>query len=128
MVAEKDSSATCLILDMLYLPHGGMNVRMSRVTPTTSISVDPLQPVLRTVTGDQILKVVRDWNILGLCSTQKILGDGIGIVAKRDLDWAFKSMNISIIASALICFMLLHEWKKLLGGPTLGLKVIIVGR
>lgn len=39
----------------------------------------------------------------------------------------FKSVNIAIITCTLISFMFLHQREKLLCGPSLRLKVIIIG-
>jgi hypothetical protein len=50
------------------------------------------------------------------------------LVAKRDLDRALETMNIPILRSTLIRLMLSHERQKLLGRPSFGLEVIVVGR
>ena len=96
-------------IEKAHLPHGGMDVRMSRITSATSVSVDPFQPMLCTVTGNQILKIVCNGNVLRLGSTKEVLSDRVGIVAKGDLDWTLETMDISVVTSPLICFMLLHQ-------------------
>ena len=90
-------------------PHCAVDVGMSGVTATTRISVDPLQPVLCTVTGDQVLKVIGDGNILRLGSTQEILSDGICIISKRYFDWTLKAVNFTVVTSSLVCLVLFHQ-------------------
>lgn len=55
------------------------------------------------------------------------MGKPILLIAKGDLDRALESMGIPIVRSALVRLMLLHERQKLLGCPSLGLEVVIVG-
>ena len=109
-----------------FLPHGRVNVGMSRVATTTSVPVYPLQPMLGTVTSDQVLEVIGDGNILGLSSSQEVLSNRVCIVPKRNLDGTFEAMDITVVAGSLVCLMLFHQRKELLGGPALGLKVIVV--
>lgn len=52
--------------------------------------------------------------------------DWVGIVAERYLDGSFEAMNVSVVAGALISFMLPHQRNQFLGGPALGLKVVVV--
>lgn len=101
---------------------------MGRVATTTSVAIDPFQPMLGTMTSDQVLKVVRDWDVLRLGSSEEVLSDGVGIIPKGDLDGSFETMEITVITSTLVCLMLPHQRKKLLGGPAFGLKVVVVGR
>lgn len=49
----------------------------------------------------QILEVIRGRDALRLRSTQKVLLDWVGVVAKADFDWAVESMDISVVARAL---------------------------
>ena len=100
---------------------------MSRVTATASVSVDPLQPMLCTVASDQVLEIIRDWNVLGFSGPEEVLSNWVGIIAEGDLDWAFKPMNVTVVASSLVCLMLFHQGDELLGTPALGLEVIVVG-
>ena len=99
---------------------------MSRVAATTSIPVDPFQPVLCTVTGDQVLKVIGDRNILRLGSTQEILSDGVCIIPKRYFDRTLETVNIAVVASSLVCLVLPHQREELFSCPAFGLKVIVV--
>lgn len=125
------------------LPHCRVDVCMSGVTPTASVSVDPLQPMLRTVTRHQILKIVRGRNPLGLSSPEKVLCYRISVVAKRNLevdqhqlrqthawqqyfDRSIETMEISIVASPLIGLMLFHQWQEFLRSPSFRLKVIVI--
>ena len=55
---------------------------MSRVGSPSGIAVDPLQPVLSTVAGDQVLEIVGNGNPLGLNGTQEVLLDGIRVVSE----------------------------------------------
>lgn len=60
-------------------------------------------------------------------SPQKILHDRVSVVAKGNLDWAVETVEVAILASPLIRLMLLHQREQLLGGPALGLEVIVIG-
>ena len=55
---------------------------MSGVRATTSIPVDPLQPLFGTVAGGQILKVIGRGDSLGFGGAQEIPSNGISIVAE----------------------------------------------
>ena len=59
--------------------------------------------------------------------TQEVLHDWVCVVAKGDLDWALKAVEVTVVASPLICLMLLHQREEFLGSPALGLEVIVVG-
>lgn len=50
-----------------------------------------------------------------------------GVVAEADLDWPLEAMQIPVVGRTLVCLMLLHQRNQLLGRPTLGLEVVIVG-
>jgi hypothetical protein len=104
-----------------------MNVPMSRVRSPSSVPVDPLQPVLGTMTSDQVLEIVCGRNTLRLSGAKEVFFDRVGVIAERDLDRALEAVDVAIVAGPLICFMLLHERDELLGGPALGLEVIVVG-
>lgn len=82
--------------------------------------------MLSTVASNEILKIVRDWDVLRLNRTEEILHDWVGVVAEADLDRTFESMDFAVVARTLVCLVLLHERNKLLGGPALRLKVIVV--
>ena len=96
------------------------------IRSTTSISVDPLEPVLGTVTSHKILQIVGDWEALGLSSSEEILHNRIGVVAEGDLDGAFKTVDVPVVASTLVGLVLSHERDQLLGGPTLALEIVVV--
>jgi hypothetical protein len=111
------------------LMHGtsAMDVAMGRVRTTSSVAVDPLEPVLSSMARDQVLEVISEWNTLRLSGSEEIILDGVGVVAKRYLYRALKSMDVTVVAGTLVCLVLLHEWDELLGSPTLGLEVVVVG-
>lgn len=106
---------------------GAVDVAVSRVGSASSITVDPLEPVLSTVAGDQVLKIISGGNALGLGGAEEVLLDGVGVVAKRNLDRALESVNVAVVAGTLVRLVLLHERKEFLGGPALGLEVVVVG-
>lgn len=105
---------------------GGVDVSMRSIASTARVAVDPLEPVLSTVARLQVLKVVSDWNALRLGGTQKVLHDWICVVAKRDLDRPLEAVDFGVVAGPLVCLVLLHKRDELLGGPALGLPVIVV--
>ena len=35
-------------------------------------------------------------------------------------------MDVTVVASSLVCLVLPHQWDELLGGPALGLEVVVV--
>lgn len=80
---------------------GTVDVAVCRVGTTSSVSVDPLQPMFGTMASDQVLKVIRSGDALGLRGTQEVLLDGVGVIAKADFDWALESMKLPVIARAL---------------------------
>jgi len=63
---------------------------------------------------------------LRLCGSQKVLGNGIGMIAKADFDGPIEAVNVTIVARSLVCLMLPHEGKKLFSRPTVGFEVVIV--
>ena len=113
-------------LDRIDKPHGGMDISVSGVTSTTSVSIDPLQPMFGAVASYQVLKVIRDGDILRFGSAEEVLGNGVGVVAEGDLDWTLKPMDITIVTGSLVCFMLPHQREEFISSPAFGLKVIIV--
>jgi hypothetical protein len=106
---------------------GAVDVGMSRVATAARVPIDPLQPVLSTVTSDKVLQIIRDWDVLGLNRTQEVLHDRISIVTEADLDRSFETMNVTVLTSSLVRLMLLHQRDELLRSPALHLEVIIVG-
>jgi hypothetical protein len=61
---------------------GGVDVGMSRVATTASISVDPLEPVLSTMASYEILKIIGGRDTLRLGGSEEILHDWVGVVSK----------------------------------------------
>lgn len=104
----------------------GVDVPVSTVTSATSVSVDPLEPMLSSVPSDEILQVIYDRNALGFGSPEEIVLDWVGVVTKRHLDGTLISVNVLVVRGTLVRLMLLHEWQQLLCRPALGLEVIVV--
>ena len=88
-----------------------------------SLPIDPLEPVLSTVTGNEILQVIGGWDVLGFGCTEEVLADGVGVVAEGDLDGTLEAVEVAVVAGTLVGFMLLHQWEQFLGSPALGLEV-----
>jgi hypothetical protein len=105
-----------------------MNVSVCRVRSASSVSVDPLEPMLRAMSSNQVLEVVGEWDTLRLCSAEEVVLDGVSVIAKRHLDGSLEAMNVAVVARALVRLVFLHQRNELLGGPALSLKVIVVGR
>lgn len=99
---------------------------MSRIRTTASVPIDPLEPMLGTVTGSQILQIVRGGNALGFSGTKKVPRNWIGVVAKGDFNRTFEAMYVTIVAGTLVGLMLFHEWNEFFGLPPLGLEIVIV--
>lgn len=80
--------------------------------------------------GLEVLKIVHNRDTLGLGGSEEVILDRIraaercqllsqerpqmqrklvSLVAKRDLDWALKTMCIPVVPGALVRFMLLHQ-------------------
>ena len=104
-----------------------VDVAVGRVRASSSVAVDPLEPVLSTVAGNQVLKIVGGGDTLGFGGTEEVLLDRVGVVAERNLDGPFKPVDVAVVAGALVGLVLLHERNELLGSPALGLEVIVVG-
>lgn len=85
-----------------------------------------LEPMLSSVGGDKILKIVNDRNALGLDSPEEVVLDRVGVVAEGDLDRTVVSVNVLVVRSALIRLMLLHQRKQFLSRPALGLEIVVV--
>lgn len=101
---------TGLQVKVVELGAGAVDIGVGSITATTSVPVDPLEPVLSTMAinlsitlplnyinqcalpGLQILKVVRNRDALGLRRSQEVLHDRICVVSKGNLDRALKSM------------------------------------
>ena len=92
----------------------------------SSISIDPFQPVLSTVTCDKVLEIVGSRDTLRFRGTQEVLHDGVGVVAKGNLDWTLEAVDVTVVARPLVRLMLLHEGNELLRGPAFGLEVIVI--
>lgn len=58
---------------------------MGGVTPASGIPVDPLQPMLRAVTCNQILQTIGRRDSPRFSSTEKVLSDWVRIVAENTL-------------------------------------------
>lgn len=69
-----------------------VDIGMGRVRSSSGVTIDPLEPVLSPMSGDQILKIIGGRNTLGFGGSQEILLDWIGVVAEGDLDWPFKAV------------------------------------
>ena len=61
-----------------------VDISMSRVRATSSVSVNPFLPVTGAMSGFQVLKVVGYGNTLGLDGAEEVLHDGVCVVAKAD--------------------------------------------
>lgn len=71
---------------------GAMDIAMGTVTAPTSVPVDPLEPVLSTMAGGQVLKIISGGDALSLSGTKEVILDGVCVVAKRNFDRAFEAM------------------------------------
>ena len=78
-----------------------VNVAMGTVGSAASIAIDPLQPVFCAVASNKILKIIRDWDALAVNGLEEVLLDGVGVVAKGDLDWALEAVDITVVARPL---------------------------
>jgi hypothetical protein len=66
-----------------------------------TLPVDPLQPMLGTVAGDEILEIVCDRDVLRFDCTQEVLHDRVGVVTEADLDRALESMDVTVVVQPL---------------------------
>lgn len=103
-----------------------VDVSMSRIRSSTSVPVNPLEPMLSSVAGDQVLKVIGGRDTLSLDSAKEVLLDGVCVVSERHLDGSLESVDVAVVAGSLVGLVLLHKRDELLGGPALGLEVIVV--
>ena len=76
--------------------------------------------------GDEILQVIGGGDALRFRCTEEVLADGVGVVSERDLDGTLETVEVSVVASTLVGFMFLHQWKQFLGCPALSLKVCTI--
>lgn len=104
-----------------------MDVGVCRVRSAASVTVDPLEPVLSAMAGNEILQIIGGRDALALGCPQEILHDRVRIVTKRNFDWALEAVDIAVVAGSLIGFMLSHERNELLRCPALSLEVVIIG-
>lgn len=59
-----------------------MDVGVGRVTSTTGVSVDPLEPMLCAMAGTKILEIVDEGNALGFCCAEEVVLDGVAVVTE----------------------------------------------
>lgn len=76
--------------------------------------------------SSQILQVISYGESLTFHCSKEVLHDRVGVVAKRDLDWALETVDVSVVASSLVCLVLLHKRNQFFGGPALDLEVVVV--
>ena len=114
-------------MQILVYCTSAVDIAVGRITSPSSISVDPLKPVLGTMTGHQILEIICSWNALRFGGPQEVLLDWVSIVAKGNLNGALESVNIAIVARSLVCLMLFHKRYELLCSPALGLEIVVIG-
>ncbi|KAH3669438.1 hypothetical protein OGAPHI_001559 [Ogataea philodendri] len=112
--------------EVVLVSHGWVHISVRRVGSSTQVSVDPLEPVLSTVRGLEVLQVVNDRNSLRFSSSQEVLAVWVCVVTERDLDRTVESVNVFVVARTLVSFEFLHQWQQLVGGPSLGLPVVVV--
>lgn len=75
-----------------------MDVAVRRVRSSTSVPVDPLEPMLSTVAGNQVLKIIGSRDALSFDGAKEVLLDWIAVVAKGDLDRALEAVDVTIVA------------------------------
>jgi len=78
-----------------------VDITMSTVGSTPSITIDPLEPVLSTMASNKILQVIGDRNALAVDGLQEVLLDGIGVVAKGNLNGALEAVDVTVVAGTL---------------------------
>jgi hypothetical protein len=118
---------------------------VARVYSYLRVSVDPLEPVLRTVASSEVLEIIHSGNSLGLGSPEEVILDGVSglcsasgdssgkrgnsrVVSERNLNGTLSSVDLTVLRSSLVGLMLPHERKEFLSGPALSLEVIIYRR
>lgn len=110
------------------LVHGAsaVDVAVGGVGATACVAVDPFEPLLSSMAGGQILEIISVWYALRLRGSQEVIFDWVRVIAERDFDGTFETMNVTVVAGALVRLVLLHEWDELVSGPAFCLKVIVV--
>jgi hypothetical protein len=104
-----------------------VDVPVSGVRSSSSVAIDPLEPMLGTMAGGQVLEIIGGRDTLRFGGTKEVLLDWVGVVTKRNLDGSFESVNVAVVAGTLVGFVLLHQGDELLRGPSLSLEVIVIG-
>jgi len=104
-----------------------MDIRMGRVRATASVSIDPLEPVLSTVSSRQVLKVIRRRDALRFRGSQEVPGNGVGIISKRHFNGALEAVNVTVIAGTLVGLVFLHQGDEFFGLPPFGLEIVVIG-
>lgn len=88
---------------------GGVDVGVGAVAPASRVAVDPLEPLLGAVGGDEVLQVVDDGDALRLDGPEEVVLDGVRVVAERHLDGALVAVDVAVVRRALVRLVLLHE-------------------
>jgi hypothetical protein len=117
----------CQQVQVLVYGARAVDVAVGRVRSPACVPVDPLEPMLSTVSSNQVLKIIGGWDALSFDGTEEVLLDRVTVVAKGHLDGAFETVEVTVVARSLVGLVLFHERNKFLGGPALGLEVIVVG-
>lgn len=116
----------------MAIPHLGMLVPNAEHPEPRAFPIWQLTRVEygfdRNLPSCQVLKVISHREALALNGSEEVLHDWISVVAKGDFDWAFESVDVSVVAGALIRLMLPHQRYELLGRPALHLKIVVVTR
>ena len=76
--------------------------------------------------SSQILQVISYRESLAFHCSKEVLHDWVGVVAKRDLDRALETVDVPVVASSLVCLVLLHKRNQFFGGPALDFEVVVV--
>lgn len=74
-----------------------ISLHLNHRMPLDSLPIDPLQPVLSTMTSDEILKIVGGRDTLRFSGTQEILHDRIRVVTEGNLDGTFETVEIPVV-------------------------------
>ena len=64
-------------VEVLVDSTGAVDVRMRTVRTSASVAVNPLEPLLGTMSSNQVLEIIGDWNALALYSAQEVLHDRV---------------------------------------------------
>ena len=103
-----------------------MNVRVSRIAPPSSVTIDPFEPMLSTMASRKILKIIRSGDPLAFGCTKEVSSNRVSVVAERNLDRALESMDVSVVAGPLVCLVFLHQGQKLFYLPPFRLEIIVI--